>query len=461
MKTLKNIAGISLLIFCLIAITVQIAPAAQGKGHGKSFSKAKHGKWAARDMQRRIVVLREGITFEEKQRLFNRLENRGAVILMDLPFMNAVAIEIGGLPKGFALAGDRQVTRVGKGHRSSKPTLVKAATDGGAADGGAGDGGANPYIYYVEAPQTDERPWGTLDLFDHAFDPLFATSFFDFTNLGDVLSDAILSGNMGGIRVAFLDTGVDINHPRLSGKIAGGVDLVDGIQGIPADPNGHGTHVAGTFCAADLGILNRAPIQFHMVRILDTDAIGDVATLAMGLQWSIDNQMDIVSMSVAYMEDSPELRLAVESATAAGITMVSAVGNHSNWDLLAPVDENDNPYYPVMYPAAYSEVIAVGAVDAFGATAAFSNTGPETDVMAPGTDVISTDTGGGFGIANGTSMAVPHVTGAVAMILARARDLEVSLAPVDIETILKETAQNGIIDPASALESIVFGPPVW
>jgi subtilisin family serine protease len=110
--------------------------------------------------------------------------------------------------------------------------------------------------------------------------------------------------------------------------------------------------------------------------------------------------------------------------------------------------------YSVMYPAAYPQVIAVGAVDSYKEPAWFSNTGPETDVLAPGVNVVSTNLYDGFGIANGTSMATPHVTGAVALMLALAEIEGVDLTPDRIKSILRDTALDGMIDLTAALNQV-------
>jgi hypothetical protein len=103
-----------------------------------------------------------------------------------------------------------------------------------------------------------------------------------------------------------------------------------------------------------------------------------------------------------------------------------------------------------MYPARYPEVIAVGAIDPFGNLATFNNTGGEIDVLAPGTNILSLDLGSGAGTCSGTSMAVPHVTAVVAMMLAR----NPQLAPEQIKSILVNTAVNGEINLAAVLATV-------
>jgi subtilisin family serine protease len=154
--------------------------------------------------------------------------------------------------------------------------------------------------------------------------------------------------------------------------------------------------------------------------------------------------------------------------------MVAAVGNHSNWDLLNPTatgdggsgdggsgdggsgdggsatDDSDPALYSVTYPARYPEVIAVGAIDEYGDLGAYSNFGPEMNLLAPGSHIVSTDVGGGFGVCSGTSMAVPFVTGTVAMMLA----LDPSLTPSEVRDILINTAIEGELNLAGALEAV-------
>ncbi len=283
--------------------------------------------------------------------------------------------------------------------------------------------------------------------------------------LGDIVEEHVM--------VAIFDTGIDANHPRLSQFVKGGFDALKLTAGIPDDDNGHGTHVAGTLCADALGV---APgVDLYMVKVLDQNAEGEISSLAMGLQWALDNQMDIVSMSLAYKNDLPVVSLAVKKAFETGLIMVAAVGNHFNWE------ENDtysgdggsaviagdggsgdggsgdggsssdvvlaNPY-PVMYPAKYPEVIAVSAHTVEGHMADFSNDGPEIDIWAPGVDIVSTVPGDEFGFASGTSMATPHVTGTIALMLS----VDPFLSHDMIKKILSASSDFGLLDTATAVE---------
>jgi subtilisin family serine protease len=273
------------------------------------------------------------------------------------------------------------------------------------------------------------------------------------------------------------------------------VDLVNFSSGIPGDDNGHGTHVAGTITSKNLGVASGA--ELYAVKILDSNAEGDLSTLLMALQWAIDNKMDVANMSIGFREDEPVARLAVQRAYEAGMVLVAASGNHSNWD-----DEgcrgsgdggsgdggsgdggsgdggsgdggsgdggsgdggsggggNTENAYPVMYPAKYPQVIAVGAMDSDNSPAPFSNTGPELDLMAPGVDTVSTHLDDSYGVASGTSMSSAHVSGAVALMVAVARDQGKSLTPAAVKRILRATAVDGTINLVDALNLVTMQP---
>jgi subtilisin family serine protease len=105
-----------------------------------------------------------------------------------------------------------------------------------------------------------------------------------------------------------------------------------------------------------------------------------------------------------------------------------------------------------MYPARYSEVIAVGASNSFGEMTKFTNYSEELDLTAPGTNIVSTNvwSWGGFGVCSGTSMATPHVTGAVAMMLA----LDSQLSAQEVASILKHTSEQGDLNLIGALKKV-------
>ncbi|MCL6473384.1 MAG: S8 family serine peptidase [Firmicutes bacterium] len=104
--------------------------------------------------------------------------------------------------------------------------------------------------------------------------------------------------------------------------------------------------------------------------------------------------------------------------------------------MVAEVGNNGPGLGTVNYPAKFSEVVAVAATDENNAIAPFSSRGPEVDIAAPGTNIYSTSNNGDYATLSGTSMAVPHVTGAIALKL----QLNPELSPLQIMDELKKTA---------------------
>ena len=212
-----------------------------------------------------------------------------------------------------------------------------------------------------------------------------------------------------GVKVAVIDTGIDKRHPDLA--VEGGINFVTYslVKGPnPAkwnDDNGHGTHVAGTIAALDnsKGVVGVAPeVSLYAVKVLDRNGSGFVSDVIAGIEWAVNNGMHLANMSLTSNFGNTSLYNACNVARDAGLIMVAAAGNDGS---------------AVDYPAAYDSVIAVAAVDITDNVAHFSNRGTEIDVAAPGVSIFSTDAGGGYATLDGTSMAAPHVTGALALLI--------------------------------------------
>ncbi|HEY3363539.1 MAG TPA: S8 family peptidase [Symbiobacteriaceae bacterium] len=228
-----------------------------------------------------------------------------------------------------------------------------------------------------------------------------------------------------GVKVAIIDTGIDLSHPDLASNIAGGVNFVT-PGAPPQDDNGHGTHVAGTVAALNntIGVVGVAPrASLYAVKVLDSQGSGNLSDIILGLQWAVDQKCHVANMSLGTSVDAQSLRTAVRNGVAAGLTLVAAAGN------------NGTPN-SVNYPARYPEVIAVSAVDNQGHLAPFSSVGPEVDLAAPGVDVLSTLPRRRYGRLNGTSMASPHVTGTAALYLS----LHPGAMPGQVRTALQQAA---------------------
>lgn len=209
-----------------------------------------------------------------------------------------------------------------------------------------------------------------------------------------------LSG--AGVKVAIMDTGINTQIPDLH--------VIDGASFVPSetsynDTNGHGTMVAGILAAAkdDQGLLGVAPeVDLYSLKVLDKNGSGTYSQVIEALDWAIDHQINIVSMSFGGKVFSSALQEAMQKAHDSGILLLAATGNDGNNE--------------VSYPAKFSTVIAVGAVDAQNQHASFSNTGNEVELVAPGVNLSCLSIGGQLVNASGTSLAVPHAAGVAALV---------------------------------------------
>ena len=213
------------------------------------------------------------------------------------------------------------------------------------------------------------------------------------------------TGTGSGVKVAVIDTGIDLSHPDLQANIKGGYNAIRPNRSAK-DDNGHGTHVAGTIAALNnsIGVVGVAPsTSLYAVKVLGANGSGWLSDVIEGIQWSAANGMQVANMSLGSSSDSQAMHDAVIQAKAAGLTIIAAAGNVSG--------------APVIYPAAYAEVIAVSATDQNNNLAYFSSYGPQVDLGDPGVNVYSTYKGGTYATLSGTSMATPHVTGSAALVI--------------------------------------------
>jgi type VII secretion-associated serine protease mycosin len=257
-----------------------------------------------------------------------------------------------------------------------------------------------------------------------------------------------------GVRVAVIDSGVQSNHPDLSGRLLSGVDFVaDGSGSTPntTDPLGHGTHVTGIIAAVagnGIGVAGLAPsVRVIPVRVLDENGAGWSADIAKGIVYAVDAGAHVINLSLGGSRSSV-IGSAVTYAHAQGVTVTAAMGNSK---------QQGNP---TSYPAANLESIAVAAASSSGSVASFSNTGDHVDVAAPGVAIKSTVSSGGYATYSGTSMATPYVSALAALMLAKSP----GLTPDQVRSVMQGAAKNlgspgwdtqsghGLINPSAVLD---------
>ena len=344
----------------------------------------------ANQIPRKIVVFQENFVNEPAQ--IELLRGVGAVIIKPLPLIRAVAVYLPPQAER-ALEGRSEILRI-------DDDLVISAI-------------AKPR----PPPQpAEELPCG-VDRID---------------------ADLAWATTKGlAIKVAILDTGIDLDHLDLQANIKGNVNTINPSKS-GNDDNGHGTHVAGTVAAVDneIGVIGTGPeIYLYAVKVLDRTGSGWLSDLIEGLDWCINNKMKVVNMSLGSSSDNQSFHDAIIKTYQAGITQVAAAGN------------NGASGGAITYPAKYDETIAVSAIDKYDQLASFSSYGPEIDLTAPGVDINSTYNNGYYKVLSGTSMACPHVTGTAALVLSTSvgsydLDADGIWDPAEVKSKLQATAQK-------------------
>jgi len=235
-------------------------------------------------------------------------------------------------------------------------------------------------------------------------EPLFDPNGFDYKEFKNRALDWLGVKNNSkwgkGVTIAVLDTGIE-SHKVFEGRDMISLDLMTGSTSHSGKEQGHGTAVTSLIAGMGTGVAPGASIL--SIRVLGGDGTGDSFTVARGIMEAVDRGAQIISMSLGSYGDSPILRQAVQYAQQKGVTLVAAVGNDA---------QNQ-----IIYPARYPGVVAVGGIDAAGRHLEFSNSGSEVMLSAPGYGIYSAWSDNQMVSFSGTSAAVPFVTGAIASIL--------------------------------------------
>jgi len=212
------------------------------------------------------------------------------------------------------------------------------------------------------------------------------------------------------INIAIVDTGVDLDHPDLAGKIVSNINF--STSGTVDDVYGHGTHVAGIAAAMTNNGIGVAGLGYTStimnVKVLGDTGSGAYSGVASGIIWAADNGAEVINLSLGGSSASSTLEDAINYAWSKGVVVVAAAGNNGD----------TTP----SYPAYYTNCVAVAATDTDDTLAYFSNYGKWVDVAAPGVSIYSTLKDNGYGYKSGTSMASPHVAGLAALVFTTVSD---------------------------------------
>lgn len=359
------------------------------------------------------------------------LSKLGGEIIKELPLINAVVVQFPDYIKDSQLytlsfvdkvEDDKYIKWIEETSFNSNPlpsaeSIIESVNSG-------------DYLFDLPAPRiSDEEkkeiPWGVSRV--------NAYNAWNYTQ-GD------------GVKVGVIDTGMDYNHPDLKPNYAGGYNIVK-QNNDPMDDHGHGTHVAGTIAAVrDLkGVVGVAPkVKLYAVKVLDSNGSGQYSWIIDGIQWAVNNKMNVINMSLGGPSGSDALKAAIDAAYKAGVVIVCAAGNDSG---------------PVNYPAKYDSAIAVSASDSSDKLASFSSRGSEIDFIAPGVSIYSTYKGGVYKTLSGTSMASPHMAGLAALVVGYGIK-----EPAKVVEVLKKSASSlglkpeeegyGLVDAAKIPQAV-------
>ncbi|MCI8307334.1 MAG: S8 family serine peptidase [Lachnospiraceae bacterium] len=207
------------------------------------------------------------------------------------------------------------------------------------------------------------------------------------------------------IKIAVIDSGIDFNENI--NVVERKNFLGDEVSPLYEDNTGHGTAIAGIIASdgCDDTVKGINPnVMIYSARVLDDNSKAPISRIVEAIYWAIENDVKIINMSFGTKTYSKALHNAIQSAEKKGILMFAASGNEGG--------ENSM----VEYPAAFKEVVAVGAASKTGKVSEITSTGQELELVAPGEEIDSVGWLGMDVKCNGTSMAVPHAVGVASLL---------------------------------------------
>jgi len=217
-----------------------------------------------------------------------------------------------------------------------------------------------------------------------------------------------------GIRVGVIDTGIDLDHEDLRGRIKEYINFTTRYQKDVEDTNGHGTHVAGSICANrnGIGVVGAAPkCDLYIAKAFGAGGHAETENIIKSFEWLISKKVHVINMSFSASEPNEYEKMMVKKCHDNGIILVGAAGNDGG------IGDEDT----IGYPAKYESVIAVTAVDMNLKRAPFSSQGSRAQVAAAGTNILSTYKNNTYAVLSGTSMATPLITGACAILQGKSK----------------------------------------
>lgn len=231
------------------------------------------------------------------------------------------------------------------------------------------------------------------------------------------------------IVVAVIDSGIDLAHPEFAGRIAQGYDFVN-CDNDPTDDNGHGTHVTGIVGMAldGVGSAGMCPACTIMpLKVLNADNRGNASGVVRAILFATDQGARVINVSLGTVSDSTTMQDAIAYAQERSVVVVASVGNYGN----------NIP----RYPAAYPEVLAVGATNQDDGVWGQSNYGAWVDLTAPGVSIYSTamdSTEHAYTSMSGTSAATAFVSGMAALVLSQNSEL----TPAEVQALILENVDD-------------------